>query len=48
MSFAVDERDGQHCGREAVDVRTAAKELGSRYVMEGSLRQAREFGLPPS
>jgi serine/threonine protein kinase/tetratricopeptide (TPR) repeat protein len=26
--------------REAVDVRTAAKELGSRYVMEGSLRQA--------
>jgi len=25
--------------REAVDVRTAAKELGARYVMEGSLRQ---------
>jgi len=26
--------------REVVDVRTAAKELGARYVMEGSLRQA--------
>jgi TolB-like protein len=26
--------------REAVDVRTAANELGSRYVMEGSIRQA--------
>jgi hypothetical protein len=35
--------------REAVDVRTAAKELGSRYVMEEVFaRQAREFGLPPS
>jgi serine/threonine protein kinase len=26
--------------REAVDVRTAANELGARYVMEGSLRQS--------
>ncbi|MFY9530711.1 MAG: protein kinase [Candidatus Acidiferrales bacterium] len=26
--------------REAVDVRSAGKELGARYVMEGSLRQA--------
>ncbi len=26
--------------REAVDVRVAAKDLGSRYVMEGSVRQA--------
>ncbi|HTD44792.1 MAG TPA: serine/threonine-protein kinase, partial [Bryobacteraceae bacterium] len=26
--------------REAVDVRTAASELGARYVMEGSLRQS--------
>jgi len=26
--------------RETVDVRTAAKDLGARYVMEGSLRQA--------
>jgi serine/threonine protein kinase/tetratricopeptide (TPR) repeat protein len=26
--------------REAADVRTAAKELGARYVMEGSIRQA--------
>lgn len=26
--------------REAVDVRTAARDLGARYVMEGSLRQA--------
>ena len=25
---------------EAVDVRTAGKELGARYVMEGNLRQA--------
>jgi adenylate cyclase len=25
---------------EAVDVRSAGKELGARYVMEGSLRQA--------
>lgn len=28
------------CAREAVDVRTAANELGARYVMEGSLRQS--------
>ncbi len=27
-------------GREAVDVRTVGRELGARYVMEGSLRQA--------
>ena len=26
--------------KQAVDVRTAAKELGARYVMEGSIRQA--------
>src|SRR6202007_2686567 len=26
--------------QQAVDVRAAAKELGARYVMEGSLRQA--------
>jgi serine/threonine protein kinase/tetratricopeptide (TPR) repeat protein len=26
--------------REAIDVRTAAKELGARYVLEGSVRQA--------
>ena len=26
--------------REIVDIRTAAKELGARYVMEGSIRQA--------
>ena len=29
-----------HYASEVVDVRTAGKELGARYVMEGSLRQA--------
>ncbi len=29
-----------HLVQEAVDVRSAGKELGARYVMEGSLRQA--------
>jgi len=28
------------CAERAVDVRTAAKELGARYVMEGSIRQS--------
>jgi serine/threonine-protein kinase len=29
-----------HYAKQAVDIRTAAKELGARYVMEGSVRQA--------
>jgi TolB-like protein/cytochrome c-type biogenesis protein CcmH/NrfG len=29
-----------HYANQAVDIRAAAKELGARYVMEGSLRQA--------
>jgi TolB-like protein/cytochrome c-type biogenesis protein CcmH/NrfG len=29
-----------HFANQSVDVRTAAKELGARYVMEGNLRQA--------
>ena len=31
---------------EAVDVRAAGKELGARYVMEGSLRQAGAQAAP--